>query len=306
VNHLAAVPSRAHLVSAATRADRGPHRLPGGTSLLGLESDKNWPGVAELIVAVYPKRSEVSRMRIARNGSKAGPAPCRCHSAGLDDPAVNQVVWVYAVAADLDPGRLSGLTGVGGEPVRAVAEGDLCAVVGSVDAAVFGEKSLASLLADQTNIEMIGRAHHQVVAGVASDGPVVPLRLATIYPDDLTVRVLLAERLTELAVMLESFRGTEEWGVKVHVEPWTDGGDGDPGAVSSSDPDGTPVRGRAGRKQRTTPRRSTERSATSPSRPGGTPRRTRASATSRDGRCTAASTCSTPSAPPNSPGSCGS
>jgi hypothetical protein len=243
VNHLAAVPSRAHLVSAATRADRGPHRLPGGTSLLGLESDKNWPGVAELIVAVYPKRSEVSRMRIARNGSKAGPAPCRCHSAGLDDPAVNQVVWVYAVAADLDPGRLSGLTGVGGEPVRAVAEGDLCAVVGSVDAAVFGEKSLASLLADQTNIEMIGRAHHQVVAGVASDGPVVPLRLATIYPDDLTVRVLLAERLTELAVMLESFRGTEEWGVKVHVEPWTDGGDGDPGAVSSSDPDGTPVRG---------------------------------------------------------------
>ena len=186
----------------------------------------------------------MSQARMARNGGMASSAPCRCHSAGLDDPAEDKVVWVYAVAADLDPGRLSGLTGVGGEPVRAVVEGDLCAVVGSVDAAVFGEKSLASPLADQTNIEMIGRAHHQVVATVASDGPVVPLRLATIYADDLTIRVLLAERLAELTVMLESFRGTEEWGVKVRVEPWADGGDDDPGAAaSSSEPDGTTVWG---------------------------------------------------------------
>ena len=185
----------------------------------------------------------MSQARMARNGGMASSAPCRCHPAGLDDPAVDKVVWVYAVAADLDPGRLSGLTGVGGEPVRAVAEGDLCAVVGSVDAAVFGEKSLASLLADQTNIEMIGRAHHQVVATVASDDPVVPLRLATIYADDLTIRVLLAERLAELTVMLESFRGTQEWGVKVRVEPWADGGDGDPRAASSSEPDGTTVWG---------------------------------------------------------------
>jgi hypothetical protein len=162
---------------------------------------------------------------------------------------VNEVVWVYAVAADLDPDRLSDLTGVGGEPVRTVAEGDLCAVVGSVDAAVFGEEALASLLADQTNIEMIGRAHHQVVASVASDGPVVPLRLATIYADDLTVRVLLAERLAELAVLLESFRGTQEWGVKVRMEPRADGTDYDPPAAcdpcaaSSSEPDDMPVPG---------------------------------------------------------------
>jgi hypothetical protein len=185
----------------------------------------------------------MSQARMTRNGSMASSAPCPSRSPGLDDPAVDKVVWVYAVAADLDPGRLSGLTGVGGEPVRAVAEGDLCAVVGSVDAAVFGEKALPSLLADQANIEMIGRAHHQVVATVASDGPVVPLRLATIYADDLTIRVLLAQRLAELAVMLESFRGTQEWGVKVQVEPWADGGDGDSRAASSSEPCGTTVWG---------------------------------------------------------------
>jgi hypothetical protein len=55
--------------------------------------------------------------------------------------------------------------------------------------------------------------------------------------------VLLAKRLAELAVMLESFRGTEEWGVKVHVEPSADGGDGDPGAASSREPDGATIGG---------------------------------------------------------------
>jgi hypothetical protein len=143
---------------------------------------------------------------------------------------------VYAVTADLDPEQLCHLTGVGGHPVRAVAEADLSAVVGSVDAAEFGERSLSSLLANPLNIETIGRAHHQVIASVASDGPVVPLRLATIYPDDTTIRTLLAERHAELTELLRSFRGTQEWGVKVHMTPWTDEAPDDP-AESPSAPD---------------------------------------------------------------------
>jgi hypothetical protein len=149
--------------------------------------------------------------------------------AEVDD---NKVVWVYAVTAQLDPGRLSGLAGVGGEPVRAVAEADLSAVVGSVDAAAFGEDSLASLLADVTSIEMIGRAHHEVVASVASDFPVVPLRLATTYPDDVTVRALLAEHRAELAGLLASLSGSQEWGVKVYLKPAARDADGGPAAGS--------------------------------------------------------------------------
>lgn len=189
----------------------------------------------------------MSQTQTARNSMATG-ASCRCQSARLVDLAVRKrVVWVYAITMDLDPVQLSGLTGVGGEPVRTVTEADLSAVVGSVDAAAFGEKSLASLLADPANIETIGRAHNDVVVGVASDAPVVPLRLATIYPDDMTIRALLAERHTELAVLLQSFRGTQEWGVKVHMEP----GAGrnahdrdDPGAAAPlSEQDGLPVRG---------------------------------------------------------------
>jgi hypothetical protein len=127
------------------------------------------------------------------------------------------VVWVYAITDDLKPGQLAGLTGVAGESVRAVTEAGLTAVVGSVDARAFGEEARTSLLSDLASIERLGRAHHQVIACVAAEGPVLPLRLATVYPGDQTVRELLGQDSAEFAVMLESFRGTEEWGVKVYL-----------------------------------------------------------------------------------------
>jgi hypothetical protein len=130
--------------------------------------------------------------------------------------SAGQVVWVYAITDGLLPDQLSGLTGVAGERIRAVTEGSLTAIVGSVDAGKFGEHARPTLLSDLASIERIGRAHHQVIACVATDGPVLPLRLATVYEDDSTVRALLERGSAEFTVMLESFRGTEEWGVKIY------------------------------------------------------------------------------------------
>jgi hypothetical protein len=121
-----------------------------------------------------------------------------------------------------------------------VAEADLNAVVGSVDAAAFGEGSLPDLLADLARIETIGREHHQVVASGAADGLAVPLRLATVYPDDETVRMLLLEHRAELVELLQSFSGTQEWGVKVYLEPAASAGQDDPCAASSGGQDGRP------------------------------------------------------------------
>jgi Gas vesicle synthesis protein GvpL/GvpF len=145
------------------------------------------------------------------------------HRQARQDAPANHVVWVYAITDGLSPDQLTGLTGVGEEPVRAVTEARLTAVVGSVDAQAFGEQARASLLADLASIEQLGRAHHQVIASVAADGPVLPLRLATVYPDDQTVRTLLGQGSAEFEVMLESFRGTEEWGVKVYLGTETAG-----------------------------------------------------------------------------------
>lgn len=127
------------------------------------------------------------------------------------------VVWVYAITDNLAPDQLAGLTGVGGEQIRAVTEAGLTAVVGSVEARTFGEQARADLMSDLPSIERLARAHHQVIACVAADGPVLPLRLGTIYPDDHTVRTLLGRSSAEFLVILDSFRGTEEWGVKVYA-----------------------------------------------------------------------------------------
>src|SRR5215469_12350327 len=138
------------------------------------------------------------------------------HQVSQQEPA-EHVIWVYAITDRLVPEQLNGLTGVGGERVRAVSEAGLTAVVGSVDAEAFGEQARTSLLSDLASIERLGRAHHQVIACVAAEGPVLPLRLATVYPDDQTVRELLWRGSAEFVVMLEAFRGTEEWGIKVYL-----------------------------------------------------------------------------------------
>src|SRR5260370_16726090 len=123
----------------------------------------------------------------ARGTPGPGPRPGRV-SAGPAAPAVpagpaaSEVVWVYAVTADLDADQISGLTGVAGEPVRVVTEAGLGAVVGSVDDTVFGEYSLTSLLTDLTTVQMAPPAHHKVIASTPSAAPAVPPSPPTTSP----------------------------------------------------------------------------------------------------------------------------
>jgi hypothetical protein len=159
---------------------------------------------------------------------------------GQAGPQARQVIWVYAVTADLAADQVCGLTGVAGEPVRVVTESGLGAVVGSVNDEQFGERSRGRLLANLSRIELVGRAHHKVVACTASAGPVVPLRLATTYPDDATIRTLLAAHRAELTTMLQAFSGRQEWGVKVYAKPWANAASGSgatvPGELDPSRP----------------------------------------------------------------------
>jgi hypothetical protein len=69
------------------------------------------------------------------------------------------VVWVYAVTAEVGTDELSGVTGVAGEPVRAVTDAGLSAVVGTVGDIGHGDKPLTRLLVGLTAIETAGRAH---------------------------------------------------------------------------------------------------------------------------------------------------
>jgi len=154
------------------------------------------------------------------------PAAGRAAAPPSGAAAPDEVIWVYAITDEVWPGYLRGVTGVGGEPVRAVTGAGLTAVVGSVDARSFGEQALASLLGGLDNIERVGRAHHRVIERAAAGGPVLPLRLATLHPDDTTVRALLGRRRGEFCELLEKFRDRVEWGVQVYAQA------ADPAAVA--------------------------------------------------------------------------
>lgn len=114
---------------------------------------------------------------------------------------------------------LAAIPGIGSTAVRAVEEGPLAAVVQSVDAAEFSEKSLRAKLEDLSWLGDVARRHNAVIAALSGARPVAPVRLATVYSDDGNVRALLRERATAFTAALDRVRGRLEWGVKAFALP---------------------------------------------------------------------------------------
>lgn len=128
--------------------------------------------------------------------------------------------YLYAITAD--PGGHEGAgaatgTGVLGTELRAVAAGDLVAYVSTVPLTEFGEEALRRNLEDLAWLETVARAHHEVLEALMRTGPVLPVRLVTVYRGDEQVRDMLRERAGEFGDLLERMRGRREWGVKVYA-----------------------------------------------------------------------------------------
>ncbi|GGY02022.1 GvpL/GvpF family gas vesicle protein [Streptomyces hiroshimensis] len=134
-----------------------------------------------------------------------------------------ELLYAYAVLRDTGaagdgPGTVTGATGVAGEPVRAVREGGLVVLVGSVPAAEFDEEGLRERLEDLAWLEHVARGHQRVVDAASAGAPcVLPLRLATVYRDEAGVRRMLTARHTAFGAALDRLEGRAEWGVKIHT-----------------------------------------------------------------------------------------
>lgn len=128
-------------------------------------------------------------------------------------------VWAHAVARGLGPEQLAGITGVGGNPVRTVESAGLVAVVSPVDLGEFGAEPLRRNLEDLAWLEVIARAHHDVVDAVTHLAPVAPIRLATVYRDDAGLAEVLAQRRDDFIAALDRVAGRTEWGVKAYAVP---------------------------------------------------------------------------------------
>ncbi|MFI9785058.1 GvpL/GvpF family gas vesicle protein [Kitasatospora sp. NPDC051984] len=133
------------------------------------------------------------------------------------------VSYTYAVARYVDGLRrtLRGLHGVGGEPVHLVEPthgAGPVAVVSPVPEQDFEESALRRHLEDLEWLEDLARAHHGVIEAIAARTTVLPLRLATVYLDDIRVRAVLDERQSVFDEQLSHLADHLEWGVKLYVD----------------------------------------------------------------------------------------
>ena len=129
--------------------------------------------------------------------------------------------YLFAVARGLDPDVVLGHDGLRAAPLRVVDDGDLQAVVCSVDLGEFGEDSLTEHLEDLPWVEEVARRHNEVVWLVAQHATTAPARLVTIFAGDDSVRRMLAEHHAPLADSLDAVDGCQEWSVKVYAAPAT-------------------------------------------------------------------------------------
>ncbi len=138
-------------------------------------------------------------------------------------------VWTYAVvggeAAEHSFGHLQG---VAGEPVRAVTGSGLTAAVGTVGLDEFGADALRRNLEDLDWLAARARAHDAVISAIARVGPVVPMRMATVFLDDSRVRELLAARHDDFVAALDRVTAREELGVKAFADPKVLTGENEP------------------------------------------------------------------------------
>ncbi|MGP3948952.1 GvpL/GvpF family gas vesicle protein [Streptomyces sp. 7N604] len=178
----------------------------------------------------------------------------------LAEPA--ELQYAYAVIRAEDCPLPEGLRGVGGTPVLAVRASGFAAVVSPVSAAEFDEVPLRTHLEDMRWLEETARSHQRVVDAVARAGCALPLRLATVYRGEESLRGMLASGRERFEATFALLDGRDEWGVKIYadIDPATGTAAADPGAGAAASTGGRvrPASGRDYLRQRQRHRRAQE------------------------------------------------
>ena len=173
------------------------------------------------------ERAEREAVELLRDALVAAALPARASPAApstspsRQTPPVprpkpeGEALWAYCVLREVPGDPVPGV-----DPrfrVEAVEHDGLVTLVSRVPLSEFGEEPLRENLNDLTWLERVARAHEAVLEHVLSLGPMVPLRLCTIYTGEQAVREMLVERAEPLREALDRVDGRNEWGVKLFV-----------------------------------------------------------------------------------------
>jgi hypothetical protein len=126
----------------------------------------------------------------------------------------DRVLYAYAVTpAGLDAAGAP--PGIDGAPVRLVGEGELAALVSSVDKRVYASDRVEVLTEDVGWVAPRASAHDAVVTWAGDRGPVIPLPIFTLFHDEARVRAMLGERASELSATLQRVGAGAEYGLRI-------------------------------------------------------------------------------------------
>jgi hypothetical protein len=126
-------------------------------------------------------------------------------------------LWVYGVMKGEAP-DLPGHAGVDERhDVEVIRHAGLAAVASAVPLEEFGREALEEQLEDLDRLAALARAHERVLDDALRLGPVVPMRICTIYEGADRVREMLEREHRSLAEALRRLSGTAEWGVKAYL-----------------------------------------------------------------------------------------
>ncbi|MFI7019002.1 GvpL/GvpF family gas vesicle protein [Streptomyces sp. NPDC050164] len=141
----------------------------------------------------------------------------------MSDP---NLVYAYAVLRRTPEAAaaVAALRGVAADPIHLVEPTDptsqLAFAVGHVPAADYDEVPLEAHLHDLDWLESTVRSHQAVVAALVAGGAaVLPLRLATVYPDEDRARQALDTRRAYFLSLLDRLTGHVELGVRIYATP---------------------------------------------------------------------------------------
>ncbi|MEU7722561.1 GvpL/GvpF family gas vesicle protein [Streptomyces tibetensis] len=126
--------------------------------------------------------------------------------------------YVYAVCRPFGTPLQAQLTGVAGDPPRALTHHGLVAVVSHVPERDFAEEPLRRHLEDLDWLTETARAHQGVIDALTTVTTPLPLRLGTVFHDDSGVRTMMEAREEDFRRTLDRLEGRVEWGVKVYAE----------------------------------------------------------------------------------------
>lgn len=127
-------------------------------------------------------------------------------------------VYVYAIVRDAAGVDLDGQAGIGGTALRVVDGPGVAAVASDVDLDEFGEEALRRNLEQLTWLEEVARRHDEVARHLAAQTATAPLRLATVFHGDESLRRQLADWADAARAALDRIDGRSEWSVKAYLD----------------------------------------------------------------------------------------